>query len=280
MKILSLNIQGLGHKSKRDWIKELAFKHKLNFLALQETKSEIISIMDIRFMWGNSNFQYACSDLVGSSGGILCVWEQSIFKKEGVMVSDNFITLYGEIRPEKMKGIKFHSGYEHLRYLPPGVTEQVYTPEDRVWKKSNLRHWVFIFSFIMGDLRSKEDSIHNISTSIFVTNFPDQTNAKELWRFGNQYRNGIDAFIPDRRSKIDFRPTSLIGCQSKIIGKILSNRLNTVIVSCISAEQSAFIKGRNILNGLLISNEVIDWYLKCKKELMIFKVDLRMRSTP
>nr|GEZ97595.1 putative RNA-directed DNA polymerase, eukaryota, reverse transcriptase zinc-binding domain protein [Tanacetum cinerariifolium] len=36
--------------------------------ALQETKSESISIMDIRFMWGNSNFQYAYSDSVGSSG--------------------------------------------------------------------------------------------------------------------------------------------------------------------------------------------------------------------
>nr|GEV12242.1 RNA-directed DNA polymerase, eukaryota [Tanacetum cinerariifolium] len=64
---------------------------------------------------------------------------------------------------------------------------------------------VFIFSFITGDQRSKEDVIHNISTSIFVTNFPDQTNAKELWRFSNQYGNVIDAFILDRRSKIDKR---------------------------------------------------------------------------
>nr|GEV12928.1 nucleotide-binding alpha-beta plait domain-containing protein [Tanacetum cinerariifolium] len=55
------------------------------------------------------------------------------------------------------------------------------------------------------DRRSKEDGIHNISTSIFVTNFPDETNAKELWKFGNQYRNVIDAFIPDRRSKIGKR---------------------------------------------------------------------------
>nr|GEV32282.1 hypothetical protein [Tanacetum cinerariifolium] len=57
----------------------------------------------------------------------------------------------------------------------------------------------------MGDRRLKEDGIHNISTSIFVTNFPDQTNVKELWRFGNQYGNVIDAFIPDRRSKIGKR---------------------------------------------------------------------------
>nr|GEX72061.1 RNA-directed DNA polymerase, eukaryota [Tanacetum cinerariifolium] len=58
---------------------------------------------------------------------------------------------------------------------------------------------------LYGDRRSKEDGIHNISTSIFVTNFPDQTNTKELWRFGNPYRNVIDAFIPDRRLKIGKR---------------------------------------------------------------------------
>ncbi|GJX75183.1 RNA-directed DNA polymerase, eukaryota [Tanacetum coccineum] len=54
----------------------------------------------------------------------------------------------------------------------------------------------------MGDRRSKEDDVSKISTSIFVTNFPDQTNAKELWRLCNQYGNVIDIFIPNRRSKV------------------------------------------------------------------------------
>ncbi|GJW34120.1 RNA-directed DNA polymerase, eukaryota, reverse transcriptase zinc-binding domain protein [Tanacetum coccineum] len=53
----------------------------------------------------------------------------------------------------------------------------------------------------MGDWRSNEDGVHNISTSIFVTNFPDQTNAKELWKLCTQFGNVIDAFIPNRRSK-------------------------------------------------------------------------------
>ncbi|GJR50785.1 nucleotide-binding alpha-beta plait domain-containing protein [Tanacetum coccineum] len=54
----------------------------------------------------------------------------------------------------------------------------------------------------MGDRRPKEDGVYNISTSIFITNFPDQTNAKELWRLCNQYGNVIDSFIPNRRSKV------------------------------------------------------------------------------
>ncbi|GJV99906.1 RNA-directed DNA polymerase, eukaryota, reverse transcriptase zinc-binding domain protein [Tanacetum coccineum] len=71
----------------------------------------------------------------------------------------------------------------------------------------------------------------------------------------------------------DFRPISLIGCQYKIVGKILANRLSKVIGNCISPEKSAFIKGRNILDGPLILNEVMAWYRKRKKDLMVFKVD-------
>ncbi|GJZ22800.1 RNA-directed DNA polymerase, eukaryota, reverse transcriptase zinc-binding domain protein [Tanacetum coccineum] len=84
------------------------------------------------------------------------------------------------------------------------------------------------------------------------------------------------ALIPkviDANFVTDFRPISLIGCQYKIIGKLLANRLSSVIGDVISPEQSAFIKGRNIFDGPLIINEVMDWYRKRKKDLMIFKVD-------
>nr|GEV41168.1 RNA-directed DNA polymerase, eukaryota [Tanacetum cinerariifolium] len=64
---------------------------------------DCISYMDIKFIWGNSNFQFVASDSVGNSGGILCVWEQSVFKKDGVSVSDNFIALYGTWLPNNTK---------------------------------------------------------------------------------------------------------------------------------------------------------------------------------
>ncbi|GJW89550.1 RNA-directed DNA polymerase, eukaryota [Tanacetum coccineum] len=56
-------------------------------------------------------------------------------------------------------------------------------------------------------------------------------------------------------------------------GKILDNKLCTVIGSCISPEQWAFIKGINILDDPFILNEVMEWYRKRRKELLIFKVD-------
>ncbi|GJV58469.1 RNA-directed DNA polymerase, eukaryota, reverse transcriptase zinc-binding domain protein, partial [Tanacetum coccineum] len=60
-----------------------------------------------------------------------------------------------------------------------------------------------------------------------------------------------------------------------IVTKILANRLSKVIDSIISHEQSAFILGRQILDGPLILSEVIDWYKKQKKKLLLFKVDFK-----
>ncbi|GJR16471.1 RNA-directed DNA polymerase, eukaryota [Tanacetum coccineum] len=94
---------GLGHKTKKEWIKALANSHKLNFLAIQETKMLTVSHMDVKFMWGNSNYDFVCSDSLGNSGGIICIWEASIFKKDYVTISDNFIAIYGTWLPSNSK---------------------------------------------------------------------------------------------------------------------------------------------------------------------------------
>ena len=59
----------------------------------------------------------------------------------------------------------------------------------------------------------------------------------------------------------------------KIIAKLLSNRLRMVISSVVSETQSAFVQNRQILDGILIANEVVDEARKLRKELMLFKVD-------
>ncbi|GJY80161.1 RNA-directed DNA polymerase, eukaryota [Tanacetum coccineum] len=59
--------------------------------------------MDVKFMWGNSNYDFVYSESLGSSGGILCIWEESFFKKEYVTVSDHFVAIYGSWNPNKVK---------------------------------------------------------------------------------------------------------------------------------------------------------------------------------
>ncbi|PNX63125.1 cysteine-rich receptor-like protein kinase, partial [Trifolium pratense] len=43
--------------------------------------------------------------------------------------------------------------------------------------------------------------------------------------------------------------------------------------SVIAASQTAFVQGRQILDGILVANEVVDEARKTKKELLLFKVD-------
>jgi hypothetical protein len=67
----------------------------------------------------------------------------------------------------------------------------------------------------------------------------------------------------------DFRPISLVGC----LYKVLANRLRSVIGSVVSDSQSAFVKGKQILDGFLIANEAVDEARRMGKELLVFKVD-------
>ncbi|GJS32797.1 RNA-directed DNA polymerase, eukaryota [Tanacetum coccineum] len=52
----------------------------------------------------------------------------------------------------------------------------------------------------MGSFHSKEDDVSKISTSIFVTNFPDSFSAKDLFHSCKQYGHG-HSFIPTKRTK-------------------------------------------------------------------------------
>nr|GEV55876.1 RNA-directed DNA polymerase, eukaryota [Tanacetum cinerariifolium] len=54
---------------------------------------------------------------------------------------------------------------------------------------------------ISGSQRSKEDDVQKISTSVFVTNFPDGYGAMDLWNTCKLYGHVVDVFIPDRRIK-------------------------------------------------------------------------------
>ncbi|GKA78344.1 RNA-directed DNA polymerase, eukaryota, reverse transcriptase zinc-binding domain protein [Tanacetum coccineum] len=57
----------------------------------------------VRHCWGNSIFDHAYSDSVGSSGGILCIWDPNSFNKHSVTVSDYFVIIRGTWRTSGQK---------------------------------------------------------------------------------------------------------------------------------------------------------------------------------
>ncbi|GJX95375.1 RNA-directed DNA polymerase, eukaryota [Tanacetum coccineum] len=104
---------------------------------------------------------------------------------------------------------------------------------------------------------------------------------KEFFRssiFPNGCNPSFISLIPkviDAKIINEFRPISLIVFQYKIISKILANRLSEVVDELVSHEQSALIKGRQILDGPLILNEVISWCKARNRQALIFKVDFQ-----
>ncbi|GJZ99827.1 putative RNA-directed DNA polymerase, eukaryota, reverse transcriptase zinc-binding domain protein [Tanacetum coccineum] len=123
----------------------------------------------------------------------------------------------------------------------------------------------FTFKFFTTFWNLIEEDVYRFVYELFHTNrFPKGCNSSFI---------ALIPKIPCAKFVSDFRPISLIRCQYKIIGKIIVNRLSILIESCVSPAQSAFIKGRNILDGPLILSEVLAWYQKRKKGIIVFKVD-------
>ncbi|MCI13370.1 transposon TX1 putative protein [Trifolium medium] len=58
-----------------------------------------------------------------------------------------------------------------------------------------------------------------------------------------------------------------------MVAKVLASPLAKVLGELISKTQSAFLKGRQLVDGVVVVNEVIDFAKKAGKECLILKVD-------
>lgn len=102
---------------------------------------------------------------------------------------------------------------------------------------------------------------------------------EEFWKTGKLPKGSNVAFIAliakteNPNDFKDFRPISMVGCIYKIISKLLANRLKSVMNELIGPYQSAFIEGRQILDGALIVGELLDSCKKNKTEAIILKLD-------
>jgi hypothetical protein len=71
----------------------------------------------------------------------------------------------------------------------------------------------------------------------------------------------------------EFRPISLLGCLYKLIAKVLMVRRVKVMDSVLATTQLSFIKGRNLVDGVMVVNEVIDLANKMGRACLVLKFD-------
>lgn len=86
---MSFNIRGLGGRQKKNKIRELVRDHKVDFIALQETKMEEITARLCFNLWRSEDCCWEFLPSEGNSGGLLSIWRKSsstvnyTFSREG-----------------------------------------------------------------------------------------------------------------------------------------------------------------------------------------------------
>ncbi|GKU95494.1 hypothetical protein SLEP1_g8850 [Rubroshorea leprosula] len=71
----------------------------------------------------------------------------------------------------------------------------------------------------------------------------------------------------------EYKPISLIGVMYKVVAKLLVSRLCKVMHKIIGEQHMAFINGRQLVDGVVIANEVIDEAKRKRKKSFVFKVN-------
>jgi hypothetical protein len=70
-----------------------------------------------------------------------------------------------------------------------------------------------------------------------------------------------------------YRPICLLNVDFKVFLKLLNDRLTPIAGNIVSDSQTAFIKGRNILEGVITLHEVLHELKRTKEEGVLFKID-------
>ena len=125
----------------------------------------------------------------------------------------------------------------------------------------------FNFNFIREMWEVLQDEIYDLVLNFFV-NGESMSHINVTWV----------ALIPKKEcpsSIEDYRPISMVGALYKIISKILSHRLKSVIANLIDESQTAFVGNRQILDRVLIANESIRWLKKKKIPGTLIKLDFQ-----
>jgi hypothetical protein len=72
-----------------------------------------------------------------------------------------------------------------------------------------------------------------------------------------------------------YRPICLLNVDFKFFPKLLNDRITPIADNINSESRTAFIRGRNILEGVVILHEVMHELKRSKRQGVLFKIDFK-----
>ncbi|XP_058759850.1 uncharacterized protein LOC131633146 [Vicia villosa] len=94
--------------------------------------------------------------------------------------------------------------------------------------------------------------------------FTEEEVKEAIWACDGNKIPGADGFT------LEF---SRVGSIYKILAKLLTARIKRVVSKLVSPNQTAFVPGRNMMDGVLMVNEILDWAKRKKRNCLLLKVD-------
>ncbi|CAN1801746.1 Transposon TX1 uncharacterized 149 kDa protein [Linum perenne] len=111
---------------------------------------------------------------------------------------------------------------------------------------------------------------------------PDVIRDCRSWLVDKRIPNEVQAtdivLLPNKENATkmsDLRPISLCNVRYRIVAKVLANRMRSIMSDIIPEEQSAFIKGRSIVDNVLIAFETLH-AMNIRRTAKIGEVALKM----
>ncbi|GJZ20063.1 RNA-directed DNA polymerase, eukaryota, reverse transcriptase zinc-binding domain protein [Tanacetum coccineum] len=254
-----------------------------------------LELFRLKSMWGNINFDYAYSKARGRSGGLISMWDPNMFSKDTIWCDDHFIIVKGHwnnavgdcfminiygpqessakshfwnriadfMNEHNVKFILFFVYEIGLIDLPIGVIDRMWSDHSPILlhvKKADFGPSPFKFYNLWLNRDDFGDLIKSTWSSMDTSNRNSNIRSHEKLR-------GLKTAIKKWHAEVkknDKSKKCVILSEIKDIEKKIdevpastSDRsLPQVIDKVVSKEQSAFISGRQILDGPLIISEI------------------------
>lgn len=104
---------------------------------------------------------------------------------------------------------------------------------------------------------------------------------QSVFRFGflpKGVNSTILALVPKKMDSLemkDYKPIVCCNVMYKVVSKILANRLKKLLPSIITENQTAFIKGRLLMENVLLASELVkDYHKETVTPIGVMKIDI------